>query len=355
MKIFTLLILILIIPFITFSAKIGSLTEVFKPDNITISNDKLFIVEGATISVYSLKDLSLKSKFGRKGEGPGELKILPGMYLNRVTVCPEFILVESIDKISFFSIQGKFLNELKKNSMQMMKTTPVGKNFVTEKLMQGKDGTTLITGVLLLNSELKEIKQLYSQKYIQQGRPPSISMQMVMDFANFRVFNDQIFIERSPQGFFIDVFDSEGNKLRQITMDYKQVKVTDKDKVEIMNKFQEEPTIKMQSKSMGGWNTFKKIFNFVFSEFYPPIQDFEVTGNKIFIKTFNVNGEKEEILVTDLNGKFLKKLFLPKYEYTTLLSKRMAAIMQVIHQNKCYYLLENEDNEEWELHRINLK
>jgi len=54
----------------------GTLEGVLVPEMIQVSGDELYVLEGATIYVYSLKDLKLLCKFGQKGEGPGELKIM---------------------------------------------------------------------------------------------------------------------------------------------------------------------------------------------------------------------------------------------------------------------------------------
>ncbi len=56
----------------------GPLPEVMKPDNITVYENERYVVEGPEI--YSLKALKLIRKFGKKGEGPGELISIPGFY-----------------------------------------------------------------------------------------------------------------------------------------------------------------------------------------------------------------------------------------------------------------------------------
>jgi hypothetical protein len=89
------------------------LTGVLEPESIRVSGNELYVVEGAAIFVYSLKDLSLIRKFGKKGEGPGELKVFP-FWPNSITVWPGYIFAEGLDKFIFFSKEGKLIKEHKK-------------------------------------------------------------------------------------------------------------------------------------------------------------------------------------------------------------------------------------------------
>ncbi len=87
--------------------------DIMKPDSINVSGDRLFIVQGAEIFVYSLPSMKLKAKWGRKGEGPGEMIVTP-LYLNRVCLLPDCVIADSFTKLSYFSHKGKLLKEIKK-------------------------------------------------------------------------------------------------------------------------------------------------------------------------------------------------------------------------------------------------
>ena len=98
MKKIVLILLFLSLSCSLFSRKVGVLTEVLKPDNISIFEDDLFVAEGSTFYIYSLKDLQLKKKFGRKGEGPGEILSVPN-FPTRIHGFSDYVLVEGINKI----------------------------------------------------------------------------------------------------------------------------------------------------------------------------------------------------------------------------------------------------------------
>lgn len=332
-----------------FSDRVGTLCEVMKPDNISVFQDVLYVIEGATIYIYSMKDLHLQKKIGREGEGPGELKAVPG-YPNRVSGYLEYILVESPDKIVFYSREGNLIKEKRKPS-RTTQVIPIGKNYVVKRLGTGEDNRTVYSNIYIYNSNMKKIKRVYSQKWVQQGdTPPAIKLDMVTDFINIRVYENKLFIDESPGGFLIEVFDQEGSKLYQVKKSIKPVRVTGEHKKQIIEDFKEDPYVKPQINMLGGWNEAKKLFTMNFHDYFPAIQNMEISGNHLFIRTSGIKNDKEEYLIMDLRGKNLKKVLIPRMAKIPFMSKIMGVKLNVIHNNKLYYLKENEDEEEWELH-----
>jgi len=324
--------------------KRGILEEVIKPDNITVHKDKLYIMEGATVLIYNLKTLELIRKFGKSGEGPGELKVIPGRFYNRVNIRKEYILTESVDKIIFFTHEGKMIRETRKGALQVAKTQPVGKNYVALKIYGDPDTRLAMNSVVLLDSEFKEKKVLFAQRFIQQGGAPNIKIDMVMDFIQFQVYKDKIYVDESPKGMVVEVFDSEGNKIKEIKKDHTKLKVTAKDKEYILNRLKNDPNTRAQ----GGWDVIKNIIKPVWAKFFPAIQSLEVSSDRIYLQTFNLKNGKEEYVVLDLDGNELKRVFIPKFENVPLLAEILGASLQTIKNNKLYYVQENEDDESWE-------
>ena len=62
-------------------------------------------------------------------------------------------------------------------------------------------------------------------------------------------------------------------------------------------------------------------------------------------KTYGTKNKKEEYIILDLKGNFLKKVFLPE----------TPSILAAIYNNKFYSLKDNEEKEEWELHCLDIK
>ena len=351
MKRIVIIFMILVMATSLSADKRGVLEEVNKPDNITVHKDKLYVMEGAIVLIYNLRNLKLIRKFGRKGEGPGELKVIPGRDYNRVNIRDEYILTESVDKIIFFTHEGKMIREMRKGGLQLAKTQPVGKNYVSYKIFADPNTRLAIGQVILVDAEFKEKKVLFSQPFIQQGGPPNIKIDMIMDFTHFQVYKDEIYIDESPKGMVVEVFDSEGKKLREIKKDTTKIKVTGKDKEYILNRLKNDPNTKAQ----GGWDVIRQIIKPQWAEYFPAIQSLEVSSDRIYLQTSHLKNGKEEYVVLDLQGKELKRVFIPRFENIPLLAEILGAKLQTIKNNKLYYVIENEDDETWEFHVEEIK
>jgi hypothetical protein len=357
-KSFVVVLIVLMCVSYGFTVKLGVLPEIMKPGMIDVQGNELFIMEGATINVYSLKDLSFIKKFGKRGEGPGELKVRPG-WRNTIIAYPDHILAECNDKIIFFSKQGKLLKEKRKSELAAL-FIPVGKYFVAKRYYMDAKTRLQYMRIVLFDQELKEIKELYRQKWFQQLRPnkfsrESFEIRLFSDYTNFTVFDDKIFIEESPKGFFIEVFDSEGKKLYQIEKEYEKIKVTDVHKKAAVAELRQDEKTGRMTKMVGSWNELLKYMNVLFPEFKPAIDDFFVRDNKIYVQTFSQKDNKIKYIITDLDGKFLDEVYLPITRKPGSEERLQGARFHVINHNKLYYLVENEDSEEWELHVEEIK
>ena len=93
--------------------KIAKLEELIKPDIMFMGNGRMYITEGASIFIYSLKDYKLIKKFGKEGEGPKEFKISPFGAPMLVYPFEDKIFINSNAKISYFTQDGEFIKEVR--------------------------------------------------------------------------------------------------------------------------------------------------------------------------------------------------------------------------------------------------
>lgn len=323
--------------------KICTFEDVLRPEMMDVFGDHVYIMEGATVFDYSLKEPKLLRKFGKKGEGPGELKVVT-LFSNTVSTFSDYVLAESIDKLVYFSKEGALIEE-KKKSQRSFRFMPLGKNFVGIKLAPDKAGKLYLT-LTLFNSKTETEKELHKQLFFQQGN----NIQLIPESLNFGVCDDKIFIEKSDKGFLIEVLDSTGEKLYQVEKKCERLKVTDESKKKIYDKLKEEPRVKEQ-----GWENIKKIINFTFADSFPPIQDIVVDNKKIYVKTFKEKKDKVEFIIMDLKGKIQKRVYLPEIRnrYLVYLAGYGPKFYS-IHNNKYYYMKENEKTEAWELYVIDI-
>jgi len=128
-----LFILMVCLASIVFAGNAVILKDHISPGEILLDDNHLYIVESPAISIYSLKDFKLLKTFGKKGEGPQEFK--GGI---TVDVQGDHILVNSLKRVSFFSKDGKYINEF--NVVGGEQFRPLGKKGYVGHLLMGARG-----------------------------------------------------------------------------------------------------------------------------------------------------------------------------------------------------------------------
>ncbi|MGE5343133.1 MAG: hypothetical protein ACM3SY_16790 [Candidatus Omnitrophota bacterium] len=158
--------------------------------------------------------------------------------------------------------------------------------------------------------------------------------------SDFTVYDNKIFIwETTSGGCCVFIFDSNGNELNRIKLNLENQKISQA----------------FKDKYIEYWKTFSKAWEYLnarcnvfFPEYFPYFQKIEVNKGKIYIYTYNFKGNEREVIITDLKGKVLKKIFVPLMYFIN-------GIDYTIDDDNFYYVIENEESEEWELHMVNLK
>jgi hypothetical protein len=306
--------------FFTVNAKkISNLPGLYEPFQFEVYGNYIYVGEKSTISIYSLLDFSLIKKFGRKGEGPGEFKAYP-----MVKVFPKYVVVNNLVKWLLFSRKGEFIKE-KRGTFLKFFLYPVGNNFVATCPL--KNGNDIIK---ILNEDLEPIKEISRQD--SKGEVKRRHMEMIRDFYKYRVYDDKIFLGDTTKGFYIAVFDSNGNKLYEINKKFQPIKVTEKYKKDALDR--EKKSNDLIS------NTRRRLkYKYLFKDYFPAFKDFRVKDKKIYVFTYKRKENQCEIIVMDLHGKTQKKAFVERVPLTKC----------SISNNKYFYLKDNYDIEEWEL------
>jgi len=341
-----------------YPTRVGVLEEIAKPEMIQVEKNDLYVLEGAIIYKYSLKDLTLVSKFGKKGEGPGEMKVT-AFAPNSFRVFPGYIFAESFDKVLFFKKGGSLIKEQKIPFLKL-KVLPVKNNYVMKVL--STRNKVMYDAIKLYDAGLKEIKELYRQKSpIQVPDDPTL-MSLIPDAVNFDVYDNRIYIENSLHGLQIHVFDENGKDLYTIKKDVKKIKVGEAHKKNAFDSLKESF---LQKKVMffipsnimeGGWDNFVKWAKFDYPDYLPAIQDLKIKGGKIYAPTFIRKDNKQEYLVMDLKGDHFQQKYFPIKAPTGFVTQLlgMGGKYSVIVNNQLIYLYDNEDEETWEIHKIPL-
>ena len=156
-------------------------------------------------------------------------------------------------------------------------------------------------------------------------------------------FKNRVYIPFGKEGFVIRIFDDTGKHLYKIEKKHTPIKVSSAYKEETIKSFKINPNFKQF------WDFLKNQISF--KKFYPPIQELAVDSDRIYIFTYKLKGANTECIIMDLKGNELKRIFVP---YPQSYGMDFQFPSMVYNQN-FYLLVENEDEEVWELHRYSLK
>ncbi len=322
-KIIFILLVLPVLGGTVFAEKLATLTGIMKPESISIDDRQIYIMENRTFFIYSLQDFKLKKKFGKPGEGPQEFK-------GTVHLVPlaDRLLVNSAGKISYFTKEGDFIKEMKSPSgFSSTRFYPLDNGFVGRGSMQ-EQGIRYVT-INFFDKHLKKGKELYRMKAIMQifGK-----IEMLKQPFIYQTYNNKVYVA-GKQGFIIDVLDYTGKLLFSINQKYEKRKFTGDDEKKARDALR--LLYKQQYEELK--------HRLAFPDYFPEIGDFQVTDNKIYVATWKVENDSNEWFIFDLQGKLLKRLFVPMvflmplepYPYT-------------VKDGKLYQLIETED-EIWEL------
>ncbi len=322
-----------------FAGQVKPLKEVVNPATITVSEKSVFITEGANVFIYSRENFKLTKKFGKLGEGPREFKVNPNQNNGSVSVIltPGNLLhINSVGRISLFSADGEFKKETKCPPFGGG-YVPIGDGFAG--VGYGRDGDINYFELTLYDASLAKKSTLKKRKMsFQRGK--KINPLTARKVPIVRATADKLFLDGENGEIF--VFDKAGKAQATITPAYETVKFTSSCQKKFEDFFSKDPRYRevfQQDRDKIG-----------FPEAYPKLRNYFVAGGKVYVVTHkNVKGGAE-CLVFDLEGKLLKKSMLPLKELNAL-----ELYPHTVYDGKLFQLVENEEQESWELHITEIK
>ena len=306
------------------------LADLIKPDSIVIDDSQIYVTDDIMICIYNLEDYTLKKRFGREGEGPGEFlrNRQTGNPPLSIDVQTEELLVNSLNKISFFSKQGRFLREYKVLD-RGDKFVMLGNGFVGEGDL--RTGSVRYVTVNLYDRNVKKTRELFKVPHPLQRI--GAGFKMLNEPRIFAVYKDRLYLTLDNE-FVIRMYDSLGNGAGKIVLEYNRRKVGGEDRERIDQYLKNHPRIKEL------YAILKPIH---FPEHYPAIRDLKIVDNEIYVIGWKVKDKSTECLVLDLSGNLLKHIYV-SLKYVDELEIYPFAFKN----SRMYQLIENDD-EEWEL------
>ena len=315
---------------LVFGKKVATFDKLVNPFFIEADENQLYITDGPTINIFSLKDFNLVKQFGKAGDGVKEFKVNPrrsgGSVL--ISVEPDYIMVNSIQKISYFTKDGKFIKEVPVTK-PARRLLPLGNRLIGEVTFP-EDKTFYVTRVIL-DSNFKIESELYRRRSFFQREGdinPFHSINPITQLSNKRIFingDNEIY-----------VFDRRSKILPSITWQYDKIKITEEHKKNIRNWYRTYPGLK---------HLYDRIKDRLkFPAHFPAIRLYNVADKRIYVLSHKKEGGKSEFIIMDLAGKLIKKTLLPFYEKDDFLW-----FPYTIKNGNLYQLVKNKDKSLWEL------
>ncbi len=335
-----LVILIVILPLGVTSAELFELPDVTRPSMFIVDHNRVYILEEATVYIYSLKDFKLIKKFGRAGEGPKEFKYDPndGRPLS-MSFFKGQLIVNSTNKMSFFDKDGNYIKENKVTVDRLL--FPVNGKFLGIGPTAGEKNRQYI-GFTIYKNNYKSANVIFLSDF-EMNNPTKLILP-ITSFTYNPVYKNRIYINSNSDDFKIIVFDDNGKREYVIEKDYPKVKIPGNFRESALEFFRTNPRFK------NAFEYIKKVFQI--RENFPPIRDIQVTSDRIYVLTFKREGDLWECLKLDLKGNEKGRIFikLNAYEHFTFYP-----IFYSVYKDKVYSLVEDEDEEVWKIYVTDFK
>ncbi len=340
-RILPLVIMILMATAPGYAEKLADLTQLMEPHFIAVDGDELIIGEELTIRIYSLKDLKFKRSFGKQGEGPKEFLSLPGRRWLKITVLKESIVISSLGKVSTFDRAGTFIEEIKTlNSGYYFKAMNQGlagfKNVFEDNIAYQT--------VYLFDNAAKPVKELYREKHkVRQ----SGEMWLLKHNQLYVTGPDRIYLALNKD-LNINIYDPQGKQVSKIEKSYGSPrKVTGKDRRGIHGF--------MKQKYADSYPRYKHLIRI--PDVFPPLvsrvglsYDHNGGNPRLYLLSWKKEGEKSECFVCNPKDKSFKRVLLP-LSWVSFLQPGPFTV----HKGTLYQLIENQETENWELHKTRVK
>lgn len=341
----SIIILLFLISTMLFGEKVVEMTDIGKPSQLIVTHDRIFITEGASVYIYSLKDYSLLKKFGSAGEGPKEFKLSPFGPGLQLFPKGDQLVINSDGRISFFTMGGEFISEMRVKPFSLF--IPVDDHFVGNASEADKENRMWLH-LNIYNSKLEKVKTIHStDKTIGTGLYSNLLFNtIILPYESFvyPVYKNKVYIPaETEEALVINVFDKNGSKTESIgKISLPTLIVTEHYKKEMIHWFKDLSPLKPF------WDRIKD--NIQFRTHFPLFKNLLIDNDRIYILTYQKNDGKNECIVLNMKGEKVKQIFLslPPEE-------PFAPVCYALKDHHFYALHENEDTENWELHITSLK
>jgi len=312
------------------------LENISQPSMFLVNYDRIYILENANIYIYSLKDFKLLKKFGKAGEGPGEFKYSKSEQMPMfMSFYKNQLLVNSPMKLTYFDLDGNYKRELRAKTVGRIlypnDNTYIGLGSIPV------ENNRFYMGVTLFENDFNVKKVVFLSDF-EVNNPRKI----ILPFTNFfykPIYKGKFYINTSSDEFKINVYDKNGKQDYVIRKKYPKIKIYPNYKNEVMEFIKKSPKFK------SAYEDFRKLLKI--RKYYPPIRDFKISDDFIYVITFKRKSELWECIKMNLKGEEKGRTFV-KLNYYQHLS--LYPLLYSVYKENIYSLVEDDEDETWKIH-----
>lgn len=313
-----------------------SLDNLSQPTMFLVNYNKIYILENATVYIYSLKEFKLIKKFGKAGEGPREFKYSKDAAMPMsISFYKNQLLVNSPMKITYFDLDGIYKREVKVKTVDRI-LYPLKNKYLGIGSTPGKNNRFFM-GFTIFDNELNSKKIVFLSEF-ETNSPRKLTLPLT-NFFYKPIYKEKIYVNTNSDEFKINVYDIEGNKDYVINKKYPKIKVYKNFKNEVLEFIKKSPKFK------NGYEYFKKIL--IIRAYFPPIRDLQMSDDYIYVITFKRKGKLWECLKMDLKGNKKGQTFINLNSYKYL---NFYPLFYSVYKDNVYSLVEDEEDETWRIH-----
>jgi len=305
------------------------LPDLEKPEAIVMNDAYIAVADGTSVKLFDGSTFQFIRTIGREGQGPGEFQDFANPQL-----LTEHILVSSTNKISYFTFDGELIKE-KKHELMASNVLAIKDKYVAFVIIRPVDRSEdFQLAYNLYDSDLRKMRELHrGEWFIKKNRRRGF-----FEIFFYETCQDRIVLAHR-QGFVIEILDAEGNVIHTINPEVQPIPFTKKDKEEVIKYWREERGYNREQ-----LESLEKRTDFPDS--YPPLLTGRVDGGKIYAVTYRRKEGRQECLVYDLNGRFIKRTWLA----LTMMAPNSAGPF-AIRGDTLYQLIYDDRDSAWKLHR----
>jgi len=290
--------------------RVGLLPEGISPDAAAFSENELYVLQRGTITVFSLPDVTRRRVFGGSGRGPGRLS--PRHQFDQgLRLTAGRVLVEDNDKLVTYSQAGRFIGEARKpqNTTWLL---PIGDRYVAKSMIVTGRPPTQIIRAALYDASLHEIAELYRQPWFQQPAPNGFTTELPGDLLHYAVVGNRIWVDASPRGFVIEVFDQTGARVSTIARPYTPLRLTPAERARLLREVRREKRVAQMVAQTGSWEQLRTTWHLRFPDTVPAIRELQAWGPGAVVRTFERQDSLVRYVVLDAGGGNARDRWLPE-------------------------------------------